>query len=222
MRALVLQYQDDANVYNIGDQYLFGNDLMVCPVTVKSAQTRTIYLPAGVWYDYWTGQQYRGKQYIHVLTPANHLPVFAKAGAIIPMQPAMKYTGEKPIDKVTLEIFPSAASAFKLYEDDGLSLKYQQGETAVTNIKSYEAADGMHLDIALPEGKFIPEAHSYLAKIHVDKPVMSVSENKELLKKAGDKYTLNTKTGWYYDEQAKVLWIQSVHSNRAAIQILIK
>jgi alpha-glucosidase len=78
MRALVFDYQDDQNVYEIGDQYLFGKDIMVCPVTTKGAQTRTVYLPQGEWFDYWTGKKYSGRQYIHVVTPLDTLPLFVK------------------------------------------------------------------------------------------------------------------------------------------------
>jgi alpha-glucosidase (family GH31 glycosyl hydrolase) len=132
MKALVLNYQEDENVYEIGDQYLFGESLMVCPVTTKGAQTRTVYLPEGEWYDWWTGKKYPGKQYVHVVTPLDTLPVFAKAGAIIPLQPAMKYVGEKAVDVISLDIFPAGNSSFDLYEDDGQSLNYLQGQYSIT------------------------------------------------------------------------------------------
>ena len=132
MSGLVIDYQDDGNVYDIGDQYMFGNNMMICPVTVKGAKTRSIYLPEGNWVDYWTGKEYTGKKYIHVVTPLDTIPIFVKAGAIIPMQPTMIYVGEKPVDVITVEIFPNKNSSFELYEDDGTSLQYQQGNFAIT------------------------------------------------------------------------------------------
>jgi alpha-glucosidase len=225
MRALVLEYQDDPNTYAIGDQYLFGDNMMVCPVTVKGAQTRTIYLPQGAWFDYWTGKRYSGRQYIHVLTPTDELPLLVKAGSIIPMQSARKYMDEKPVDELTLEIFPSAtASQFNLYEDDGTSLKYQQGDVALTHITTSNDAAGWHLDIASPQGKFTPSSHSYLAKIHWNnaKAPATIIENDEVIKGANNAADLDKAAGWYYDKTTSLLWIKAVHSNRAAIHINVK
>ncbi|WP_439698060.1 glycoside hydrolase family 31 protein [Mucilaginibacter sp. AW1-7] len=224
MRALVLEYQDDPNTYNIADQYLFGDNMMVCPVTVKGAQTRTVYLPAGVWFNYWTGKKYNGKQYIHILTPADQLPLFVKAGSIIPMQPAMKYMGEKPVDVITLDIFPDQASEFKLYEDDGISLKYQQGEKAITQITVANVTGGWELNIKKPVGSYTPAPHGYLAKIHwsSDKEPSMVIENKEILKAVSRPDELNSIAGWYYDKTDHLLWIKAAHSNRGDVMLSFK
>ncbi len=224
MRALVLEYQDDPNTYNIADQYLFGDKMMVCPVIVKGAQTRTIYLPKGIWFDYWTGAKYTGKQYIHILTPVDHLPIFVKAGSIIPMQPAMKYMDEKPVDVITLDVFLGQASEFKLYEDDGVSLKYQHGDKAITHITLTNNAGGWELQIKKPAGSFIPAQHIYLAKIHWagDKEPSSITENKETLKMANGVGVLDKAAGWYYDKTTHLLWIKTSHSNSEGIVLNFK
>ncbi|WP_345950246.1 TIM-barrel domain-containing protein [Mucilaginibacter sp. PAMB04274] len=223
MRALVLNYQSDPNVYDIGDQYLFGNNMMVCPVTVKGAQTRTVYLPEGNWVDYWTGQTYTGKQYIHVVTPLDKLPLYVKAGSIIPMQPEMNYMDAKATDVITLDIFPSAASSFDLYEDDGLSLKYKQGDYSQTHISSALTASGYTLTVNKPQGKFIPGSHAYVAKIRWDRATPnSVTENGQAIKQAGDADALQNASGWYYDKNSKVLWIKTIHSNRENIALQVK
>jgi alpha-glucosidase (family GH31 glycosyl hydrolase) len=208
MKALVLNYQDDENVYGIGDQYLFGDHLMVCPVTTKGAQTRTVYLPEGEWYDWWTGKEYSGRQYINIVTPLDTLPVFAKAGAIIPMQPAMKYTGERPVNEITLDIFPGGNSSFNLYEDDGQSLNYKQGVYSITRITSSASSKEIKLQIAKPEGKFVPSKHNYLLKLHTIKP-KQVLEN-------GLK-----KMDWSFNEKEKVLYIRTVNDNTKNITITI-
>lgn len=172
MRALVFDYQNDENVYEIGDQYLFGQQLMVCPVTTKGAQTRSVYLPEGEWFDWWTGKKYSGKQYVHVLTPLDTMPLFAKAGAIIPMQPSMNYIGEKAVDTITLNIFPGSGS-FTLYDDDGESLSYQQGNFSTTNI----TVSGTNVTIGKTEGKFTPPSRKYLIRLHTPVKPGSVSEN---------------------------------------------
>lgn len=185
MRALVLDYQHDVNVYEIGDQYLFGEQLMVCPVTTKGAQTRSVYLPEGEWYDYWTGKKYNGKQYVHVLTLLDSMPLFAKAGAIIPMQPFMNYVGEKAVDTITLDIFPGSGS-FTLYDDDGESLNYQQGNFSTTEIK----VAGSKITIGKPEGMFKPAARNYLIKLRASAKPQSVSQS-----------------NWWYNEKEKIIYI---------------
>jgi len=197
---------------------------MVCPVTVKDAQTRTVYLPRGIWFDYWTGKKYTGKQYIHILTPADHLPIFVKAGSIIPMQPVMKYMDEKPVDVITLDIFPGQASGFKLYEDDGISLKYQRGEKAITQIVMANVAGGWELQIKKPAGSFIPAPHAYLAKIHWphDQEPSLVTENNATLKVADSADALAKTAGWYYDKTTHLLWIKTSHSNREDIILSFK
>ncbi|MDN5288300.1 MAG: alpha-glycosidase [Mucilaginibacter sp.] len=223
MRALVLEYQDDPNTYNIADQYLFGENIMVCPVTTKGAQTRTLYLPAGIWFDYWTGKKYAGKQYIHVLTPVDQLPLFVKAGSIIPMQPAMKYMDEKPVDVITLDIFPYQSSAFKLYEDDGVSLKYLQEDKAITQITMANSTSGWNLLIKKPAGSY-PATHNYLAKIHwndVREP-QAVTENNETVKAVNSIDVLNKTSGWYYDNASHLLWIKTTHNNHEDIAINFK
>ncbi len=219
MRALVLTNQNNPNTYNIGDQYMFGNDLMVCPVTVKGAQTRTIYLPEGEWFDYWSGVKYNGKQYIHILTPLDQLPIFVKGGAIIPMQTEMKYMDEKPVDEIALDIYPSKASSFDLYEDDGLSVKYKGGEYALTHIKSNNSYTAFDLNIRKPEGRFVPKIHTYKANIHWNGGVpVSVTENGVSINQANEP----NGNGWYYDSAKKVLLVKIHGTKQQDIQLNIK
>lgn len=209
MKALVLNYQDDENVYEIGDQYLFGNDLMVCPVTTKGAQTRTVYLPEGDWYDWWAGKKYPGKQFINVVTPLDTMPVFAKAGAIIPLQTAMKYAGEKPVDVITLDIFPAAGSSFNLYEDDGESLNYKQGQFSITKINATASSKELKLQIGKPDGKFVPAKHNYLLKVHTTSKPKQVLENG------------TTNNGWSFNEKENILYVKTISSNTKNIDLVI-
>jgi alpha-glucosidase len=224
MRALVIDYQDDPNVYNIDDQYMFGSNLMVNPVTVKGAKTRTVYLPEGVWFDYWTGKQYTGKQYVHVVTPLDTMPMFARGGAIIPMQPEMIYLGEKPVNTITLDIFPHGTSSFELYEDDGKSLDYQQGAYALTEIKSELSALQLQLSIDKPKGKFKPNAHNYMAKIRWNETSAPkiITENNKKLQVAASAEALEKAPGWYYDAQSKILWVKTKGTNKAAVILVVK
>jgi alpha-glucosidase len=209
MRALVIGHQEDENVYEIGDQYMLGDNLMVCPVTTKGAQTRTVYLPKGEWFDYWTGRKITGAQYIHVVTPLDTIPLFAKAGAIIPMQPAMKYTGEKPVDTIELDIFPGNGS-YDLYEDDGVSLDYQQGIFSITRMRSKEESSSLQIAIDKPEGKFTPAGHGYKLRVHVGQQPARVVENGVEL------------SDWRYDEEQKILFVAIKGNNRSNIVVRVE
>ncbi|HEY1020739.1 MAG TPA: TIM-barrel domain-containing protein [Flavisolibacter sp.] len=215
MRALVLDHQEDENVYEISDQYLFGRDLMVCPVTTKGAQTRTVYLPEGDWYDYWTGKKYNGKQYVHVVTPLDTMPIFARSGAIIPQQPVMQYVDEKPVDVLTLEVFPGKESSFSLYEDDGASLDYQEKQYRLTPIRLNQTAKGWQISIQQSEGRYQSSTYRYQVKLHLDKKPSAVTENGSVLKE------MQQGTGWFYNEGTGILRVQPRGNNRQPLNIAI-
>lgn len=223
MRALVLDHQNDENVYEIGDQYMLGDQLMVAPVTTKGAITRTVYLPEGTWFNYWTGAQYKGSGYINVVAPLDTIPLFVKAGGIIPMQPEMLYSGEKPVDVITLDIFPYGSSAYELYEDDGLSLSYQKGSSALTKISAALSAGALQLKMAKPVGNFKPSYHTYLTKVHwnLNDLPKSVVENGEAVGRVTKKEDLQASAGWYYDADARLLWVKSKRGNTEEITIQI-
>lgn len=206
MRGLVLHYQDDRNVHDIGDQYLLGDNLMVCPVTTKGAQTRTVYLPEGNWFDYWTGKSYTGKQYIHVVTPLDSMPLFVKAGSIIPYQPVMNYTGEKEVQQLTLEVYPGKGR-FDLYEDDGKSLDYQQGKYAVTGIEVATSGNEITLTIGAAEGTYHTAVNNYAIAFYLDKQPVTVTVNGTALQSRAGKAAVDA-AGYYYDAAQKKLWLQ--------------
>jgi alpha-D-xyloside xylohydrolase len=127
MRALVMDFREDSRVYNIGDQYMFGPALMVAPVIKPGAVTRTVYLPAGAsWIDFWTGQTYTGEQTIDASAPIATMPVFVRAGGIIPYGPRVEYASEKN-EPIELRVYPGADGAFMLYEDEGDNYNYEKG-----------------------------------------------------------------------------------------------
>jgi alpha-glucosidase len=210
MQALVLHYQDDKNVHDITDQYLLGANIMVCPVTTKGAQTRTVYLPEGAWYDYWTGKIYTGKQYVHVLTPLDTIPLFVKAGSIIPQQEVVSYVGEKEIKKLTLDVYPGNGR-FDLYEDDGKSLQYQQGKSAITGMQVSAAGNNIKLTIQPSTGAYTSTISEYTIAVHLGKQPASVILN-GLKKDAGE-------NGYQYDASQKKLWIKNIR--RSADSILL-
>ncbi len=225
MRALVLEYQNDVNTYDIADQYLFGDFMLVCPVTVKGANERVVYLPEGTWYNYWTGEKMAGKRHLTVPAPLEQMPIFIKAGAIIPMQAPVKYIGQEPVDTLTLDIYPGGNSTYSIYDDDGKSLAYQKGVYATTKITCHNDENGIEVAIHPPEGNYKVPERSYKLNIHMDNPPESVySDGKKLMeisKPAKYKKSIHT-SGWYYDESQNVLYVRPGGSSKKKITVEIR
>jgi alpha-D-xyloside xylohydrolase len=128
MRPLVMDFADDPNVLNIGDQYLFGPAIMVTPVTTQGATTRSVYLPGKTpWYDFWTGEQQAGGKRIDAAAPIETMPLYVRAGSIVPMGPLVQYVNEKPDAPLEVRVYPGADGSFTLYEDEGDSYRYEKG-----------------------------------------------------------------------------------------------
>jgi alpha-glucosidase len=157
-RPLVLNYQNDPNTYNLDDQFMVGSDLLVAPVVKPDVTRRLVYLPKGSWYDYWTNKRYEGETMISVDAPLETVPMFVRAGAIIPMGPELRYVGEKPFDPITFNIYPDekGSASVTLYEDDGVSPAYTQGGFRRTTINVGSSSGGYNVEISKPEGRYDP------------------------------------------------------------------
>jgi alpha-D-xyloside xylohydrolase len=129
MRHLAMDFRNDANVRNIGNQYMFGPAFMVSPVALAGATSRLVYLPAGTWYDFWTGASVSGGATITAPAPLNQIPLHMRAGSIVAMGPEIQYTTERA-DTIELRVYPGANGSFTLYEDEGDSYNYEQGKFA--------------------------------------------------------------------------------------------
>jgi alpha-D-xyloside xylohydrolase len=142
LRPLVMDFPADPKALEIADQYLFGPALLVNPVTRRGATTRPVYLPRGAdWYDFWTGGWTAGGQTLEAPAPLESLPLYVRAGSILPMGPELQYTGERPADPLTLWVYTGEDAAFELYEDDGVSNGYERGAFATIPLR-YEEASG--------------------------------------------------------------------------------
>jgi alpha-glucosidase (family GH31 glycosyl hydrolase) len=132
MRALWLHYPRDPEAVKRGDEFLWGRDLLIAPVTEKAATARKVYLPAGQWFDWWTNEKKSGKQWIERAVDLVTMPIYVRAGAIIPFDPIRQYTSQPVSGPTELRIFPGANGEFTLYDDDGESLGYRNGTDAKT------------------------------------------------------------------------------------------
>ena len=127
MRSLWLHYPDDALAAARGDEYLWGRDILVAPITERGADTRLLYLPRGSWYDFWTGDAIEGGREIKRQVDLETIPLYVRAGTILPMGPVKQYTGEKSDQPLNVSVYPGADGEFSLYEDDGKSFDYRRG-----------------------------------------------------------------------------------------------
>ncbi len=132
MRALWLHYPADAEAVKIGNEYLWGRDLLVAPVLEKGATSRRVYLPAGTWHDWWTHEKITGGRWVDRPVDLATLPLYVRAGTILPLDPVRQYTAQPASDPTTIRVFPGADGAFTLYDDDGQSLAYRDGADART------------------------------------------------------------------------------------------
>jgi alpha-glucosidase len=157
-RPLLLNYQNDANTLAIDDEFMVGADLLVAPILKEGATSRLVYLPAGVWYDYWTGKRLAGGNMIHAEAPLETVPLFVRGGAIVPMGPEMNYVGERPVDPLTFCVFPDAGGRAETsaYEDDGVSQAYRQGAVRRTHVSYRASAQGAEIEVSAAEGSYQP------------------------------------------------------------------
>ena len=141
MRPLVFDFGSDPDALDIPDQYMFGPAVMVAPVTRKGADARTVYLPgAGDWYDFWTGKRMKGKTDIVAQAPLATLPLFVRAGTILPMGPAVGYAEAQKDKPIELRIYRGGNGRITLYDDSGNGWGYEKGERATIDIAWNEAA----------------------------------------------------------------------------------
>lgn len=131
MRPLVIDFANDPRALTIADQYLFGPAILVSPITDAAATSRSVYLPGKKrWYDFWTGRAEEPSRQVTAAAPMDILPLYIRAGAIVPFGPVVQYTQEKPADPIEVRVYRGANGAFTLYEDEGDTYNYEKGAYA--------------------------------------------------------------------------------------------
>ena len=135
MRALVMDFNGDKEVENIGNQWMLGPALMACPVGYYKARNRSVYFPEQCgWYDLYTGEYSEGGQRLIVDAPYEKIPVYVREGAIIPFGPEMEWSDEKPAELINLYVYAGQNGQFQLYEDEGINYNYEKGKYATIDI----------------------------------------------------------------------------------------
>jgi alpha-glucosidase (family GH31 glycosyl hydrolase) len=215
MRPLVLDYPEDRRVHDIDDEFFFGDALLVAPVTTQGATGRPVFLPPGEWIDFWSSTRYEGDRTIHYAAAPDVVPLFVRGGAIVPMQPEMVFTGERPADPLTFDIYPKGRTAYRLYEDDGRSLDYQKQRFARTEVTTEERPGGWLIGVGAPSGAFPVSPRSYEFRVHIDRAPREVVVDGV----AARQVTSTAEPGaagpsWSYDQQGRVLLIATDRSRK--------
>ena len=218
MRALVLEYPNDLETYNLDGQFLFGNELLVAPVVEEGARSKRVYLPKGTWRDYNNPQiSYNGKQFIDYEAPLNVIPVFVKEGSIIPKMPVMPFIGAMKNAPMILEIFPKdKKTSFEIYEDDGTTNDYKKDMFKKTKIESEASSKTVDITINEPKvsGYETEEERNYWLEIYLDKNPGEIEINDKKVEKSNfselqkNWNTAFKTSGYYYDEEAKILYVK--------------
>ena len=141
MRPLVMDWRTNEKVWNIGDEFMFGPSILVSPVTVEGATERYLYLPpVPRWYNFWTGKDTQGDQRLDAAAPVDRIPLYVKAGSILPLGPDVEYAGEKPDAPIEVRVYRGADAHFDLYEDAGDTYNYEKGEKALIPLEWKDAS----------------------------------------------------------------------------------
>jgi len=153
MRPLIMDWRTEEKVREIGDQFMFGPSILVNPVTQEGATSRSVYLPPSAgWYDFWTGERLPGDMRTVAPAPLDRIPLYVRAGSIVPLGPEVAYAGEEVTAPVVLRIYRGADASFDLYEDEGDTYDYEKGEHSIIPIRWNEATTT--LTIGNREGQY--------------------------------------------------------------------
>lgn len=167
-RPMLYEFPDDHTLAELHDQVMVGSGLMLAPIYRPGQEYRHVYLPAATWYNFWDSTLQKGPQHFMAHAPLDTLPLYVQGGTVLPLGPIMEWTDQKPLDKLTLEIFVDAkgAATGELYEDDGSSFDYQQGGYSLTRYQLNSQSDGKYKLTARREGQFQPSPRPVEIHLH--------------------------------------------------------
>lgn len=160
MRPLIIEYPEDPEYARNETEFMFGDNLLIAPVLWQGDTVRELRLPAGEWYDYWTGKKFDGKKHVKVSAPIGRIPIFVKAGTALPTQQVVQYTEQAPVDPLTITVFPGAGLATSYYEDDGLSFDYEREANFKRTMSVETTKELSTLSISAAQGSYDPPTRS--------------------------------------------------------------
>jgi alpha-glucosidase len=183
LRPMYYDYPEAPEAYDARDQYMFGDSMLVAPITAPMDEntklaTKTVWLPPGTWIEWTSGARLQGPARVERTFSLKELPVYVKAGAIIPMQPKMNYVGQKQVDPLILTVFPGESGSTRAYEDEGNTPGYKTGQFAWTNVSYTRQRDGsVHVEVAPAQGHYpgMLKQRGYEIRLRGDWPPKSVA-----------------------------------------------
>jgi alpha-glucosidase (family GH31 glycosyl hydrolase) len=229
VRPLLFDWPHDSQVRNDVDAWLFGDGLLVSPVVEEGQRSKRIYLPAGTWTDYFTGTVYEGGQSIDYAVDSatwSDIPLFVRAGAIIPTWPPMDYVDQKPVATLDVDVFPDTRrTSFDYYDDDGRTYAYEHGAYFLQPLYVQRTGDTVTFESGAVEGGYKPALRFYLLKIHgnraaaVDadgKPMPAFADTDALQRAAGE--------GWAagHDRYGDVTWIRLAAAQQRQLALTLR
>ncbi len=152
MRAMWLEFPNDDHARGLASQYMWGSEMLIAPVYTKGAASRRVYLPAGAWYDWWTNEKLAGGRTVTRAVDLATMPIYVRAGAIVPMDPVRQYTGQNVHGPTTLRVYTGADGDFTLYDDDGISQRYLKSEGSWTRVTWNDAHRRLTIEPGAPSG----------------------------------------------------------------------
>jgi alpha-glucosidase/alpha-D-xyloside xylohydrolase len=165
MRALWLHYPSDEKARGIGDEFLWGRDMLIAPVYRKGAESRDVYLPQGDWYDWWTNEKMSGGSAVTRQVDLATMPIYVRAGAIIPFDPVRQYMEEEVTEPTTIRVYAGANGEFRWYEDDGRSQEYLGGRFAWTELNWDDASKRLTIARDQSSGTLRPQARKFVVEL---------------------------------------------------------
>ena len=226
-RPMYYDYPEKGEAYSFKDQYMYGRNMLIAPVadSVSPAtmlSRKSIWLPQGEWYEWFTGARLRGPAVVDRSFAVDEIPVYVRAGAVIPMQPKMDYVGQKPVDPLILTIIPGDSGSTRVYEDEGNSLGYQRGECAWTPVRHSGIRDGRQaIDILPVAGTYagMLKERAFEIRLPGTWPPASVTCNGKEISRTRD----GKGSGWRYDgDQLMIVITVPKHAVNKKVEVVVR
>jgi alpha-glucosidase len=154
MRPLLWHHPNDAVAVACGDQFLLGRNVLVAPVTRQGCAARAVYLPNDVWFDFWTGERHEGGRHVLAPTPIDRIPVFIRAGSLLPLADTRQHLDGPADATITLHVWPGPRSELAWYEDDGTSRAHERGESMARTLVQTTTGRTLRIEFGAETGAY--------------------------------------------------------------------
>ena len=229
VRGMYVEYPQQEPAYSYRHQYMLGQELLVAPISEPGygkPVLKDVYLPAGEdWLDYFTGEIYHGGQVVNYQCPLDRMPLFVRAGSILPLAPDMDYNDQKPLDPLIVDVYAGKSASFQVYEDDGTSLQYHRGAYAWTPLSYIAEAGGVHrIEIGASKGEYNGQVKSrrYEVRVHGLLKPEDVKLGAQKLEEREARECGVGCGGWTWDSKARITTIRLTEPIRIGEKVTVR